>query len=87
MQALPLVFATLIALALAPGLLRAMTQRGQVHANYRGLRLPFPLGLLGPAAAALALVPAMLIARLGPAAVFHAEIGPVALYTPSAPAG
>jgi UDP-N-acetylmuramyl pentapeptide phosphotransferase/UDP-N-acetylglucosamine-1-phosphate transferase len=80
MHALPLVLATLIALALAPGLLRAMTERGQVHANYRGRRLPFPLGVLGPLAGALALVPLILIARLGSSAVFYPELGPVALY-------
>jgi UDP-N-acetylmuramyl pentapeptide phosphotransferase/UDP-N-acetylglucosamine-1-phosphate transferase len=80
MHALPLVLATLIAVALAPALLRAMAERGQVHANYRGRRLPFPLGVLGPLAAALALVPLMLIARLAPASLFHPEIAPVALY-------
>src|SRR5437588_3291880 len=80
MHALPLVLATLIALALAPALVRAMTERGQVHANYRGRRLPFPLGVLVPLAAAVALVPLMLLARLAPAAVFHPEVAPVALY-------
>ncbi len=80
MHALPLVFATLIALALAPALLRAMTERGQLHANYRGRRLPYPAGVLAPLAAALALVPLMLIARLAPASLFSPEIAPVALY-------
>src|SRR3954469_25773740 len=80
MHALPLVLATLFALALAPALLRAMTERGQLHANYRGRRLPFPLGVLAPVSGALALVPLMLIARLAPAEVFHPEIAPVALY-------
>jgi UDP-N-acetylmuramyl pentapeptide phosphotransferase/UDP-N-acetylglucosamine-1-phosphate transferase len=80
MHALPLVLATLIALALAPALLRAMGARGQVHANYRGRRLPFPLGVLAPLAAALALVPLMLLARLASTSLFHPEIAPVALY-------
>jgi UDP-GlcNAc:undecaprenyl-phosphate GlcNAc-1-phosphate transferase len=80
MHALPLILATLIALALAPALLRAMAERGQVHANYRGRRLPYPLGVLAPVAAAVALVPLMLIARLAPASLFHPEIAPVALY-------
>ncbi len=80
MHALPLILATLIALALAPALLRAMAERGQVHANYRGRRLPYPLGVLAPVVAALALVPLMLIARLAPASLFHPEIAPVALY-------
>jgi len=80
MHALPLVLATLVALALAPGLLRAMTERGQVHANYRGRRVPFPLGVLGAVAGAVALVPLILIARLAPSAVFYPEVGAVALY-------
>jgi UDP-N-acetylmuramyl pentapeptide phosphotransferase/UDP-N-acetylglucosamine-1-phosphate transferase len=80
MHALPLVLATLIALALAPALLRGMAEGGQLRSNYRGRRLPFPLGVLIPAAATLALVPLMLIERLAPAEVFHPEIVPVALY-------
>ncbi len=80
MHALPLVLATLIALAAAPALLGAMAERGQVHANYRGRRLPYPFGVLVPVAATLALVPLMLIARLAPSALFHPEIAAVALY-------
>jgi UDP-GlcNAc:undecaprenyl-phosphate/decaprenyl-phosphate GlcNAc-1-phosphate transferase len=80
MHALPLILATLIALAMAPALLRTMAERGQLQANYRGRRLPFPLGVLAPVAGALALVPLMLIARLAPADVFHPEIAAVALY-------
>jgi UDP-GlcNAc:undecaprenyl-phosphate/decaprenyl-phosphate GlcNAc-1-phosphate transferase len=80
MHALPLALATLIAVALAPALLRAMAAGGHVQENYRGRRLPFPLGVLIPLAAALALVPLMLIARLAPASVFHPEIVPVAIY-------
>jgi UDP-GlcNAc:undecaprenyl-phosphate/decaprenyl-phosphate GlcNAc-1-phosphate transferase len=80
MHALPLLVATLVALALTPALLRAMTERGQLHANYRGRRLPFPLGVLVPVAAAVALVPLMLVARLAPSSLFHPEIAPVALY-------
>jgi UDP-N-acetylmuramyl pentapeptide phosphotransferase/UDP-N-acetylglucosamine-1-phosphate transferase len=80
MHALPLVFATLIAVALAPALMRAMVAGGQLHANYRGRRLPFPLGVLAPLAATLALAPLMLIARLAPSDVFHPEVVPVAIY-------
>jgi UDP-N-acetylmuramyl pentapeptide phosphotransferase/UDP-N-acetylglucosamine-1-phosphate transferase len=80
MHALPLVVATLIALAAAPALLRAMTERGQLHANYRDRRLPYPFGVLVPIAATLALVPLMLIARLAPSALFHPEIAAVVLY-------
>src|SRR5437660_6483175 len=80
MHAVPLALATLIAVALAPALLRAMAAGGQLQGNYRGRRLPFPLGVLIPLAATLALVPLMLIARLAPASIFHPEIVPVAIY-------
>ncbi len=80
MHAVPLVVATLVALAAAPALLRAMTERGQLHANYRARRLPYPFGVLVPIAATLALVPLMLIARLAPSALFHPEITAVVLY-------
>ncbi|HXB16307.1 MAG TPA: hypothetical protein VNV44_11260 [Solirubrobacteraceae bacterium] len=80
MHALPLALATLIAVALAPALLRAMAEGGHVQGNYRGRRLPFPLGVLIPLAATLALVPLMLIARLAPESIFHPEIVPVAIY-------
>jgi len=80
MHALPLLLATLIALAAAPALLRAMGERGQLHANYRGRRLAYPFGVLVPIAATLALVPLMLIARLAPSALFHPEIAAVVLY-------
>ena len=80
MHALPLVVATVIALAAAPALLRAMAERGQLHANYRGRRLPYPFGVLVAIAATLALVPLMLIARLAPSALFHPEIAAVVLY-------
>jgi len=80
MHALPLALATLIAVALAPALLRAMAQGGHVQGNYRGRRLPFPLGVLIPLAAAISLVPLMLIARLAPASIFRPEIVPVTIY-------
>src|SRR5690348_2204649 len=81
MHALPTLLATLTALALAPALLRTMAERGQLHANYRGRRLPFPFGVVVPLAAALALVPVMLIARLAPSSLLHPEIAEVALYS------
>ena len=77
MHALPFLVATVIALAAAPALLRAMAERGQLHANYRARRLPFPFGVLVPLAATLALMPLMLVARLAPSALFHPEIAAV----------
>jgi UDP-GlcNAc:undecaprenyl-phosphate GlcNAc-1-phosphate transferase len=79
-HALPFLLALLAAAAFAPALLRALEQGGHTRPNYRGRPLPFPFGVLIVAAALLALVPLTLIARLAPAAVFHPEIVPIALY-------
>jgi UDP-N-acetylmuramyl pentapeptide phosphotransferase/UDP-N-acetylglucosamine-1-phosphate transferase len=79
-HALPFLLALLAAAALAPPLLRAFEHGGHTRPNYRGRALPFPFGVLIAAAALLALVPLTLIARLAPAAVFHPEIVPIALY-------
>ena len=80
MHALPFLLAAATAAALAPPLLRALREGGHTRPNYRGRSLPFPLGVLIPAAALLALVPLTLIARLAPAELFHPEVVPVALY-------
>jgi UDP-GlcNAc:undecaprenyl-phosphate/decaprenyl-phosphate GlcNAc-1-phosphate transferase len=80
MHALPLLVALVAAVLLAPAVLRALVLDGHVRENYRGNLLPFPLGVLILAAALLALIPLMLIARLASADVFHAEALPVALY-------
>jgi UDP-GlcNAc:undecaprenyl-phosphate/decaprenyl-phosphate GlcNAc-1-phosphate transferase len=79
-HALPSLFALLIAAALAPPLLRTLREGGHTRPNYRGRSLPFPLGVLVPAAAVLALVPLTLITRLAPAALFHPEIVPILVY-------
>ncbi|HEX9481946.1 MAG TPA: hypothetical protein VF927_07575 [Solirubrobacteraceae bacterium] len=80
MHALPSLLALLTAAALAPPLLRLLREGGHTRPNYRGRPLPFPLGVLIPAAAVLALVPLTLIARLAPAALFHPEIVPILVY-------
>jgi UDP-N-acetylmuramyl pentapeptide phosphotransferase/UDP-N-acetylglucosamine-1-phosphate transferase len=79
-HALPFLFALLLAAAIAPMLLASLAQAGHTRPNYRGRPLPVPFGVLVPAAALLALVPLALIGRLAPAAVFHPEIVPIALY-------
>jgi len=65
MRALPLLLALLAAALLAPWLLGAMRQAGHTRPNYRRRELPFPFGVLVLAAAAVALVPIMLVERLG----------------------
>jgi UDP-GlcNAc:undecaprenyl-phosphate/decaprenyl-phosphate GlcNAc-1-phosphate transferase len=79
-HALPFLLALVIAAALAPPLVRTMQLSGRTRPNYRSRQLPFPLGVLVPAAALVALVPLALIGRLAKADVFHPEIVPVALY-------
>ena len=80
MHALPFLVAFLAAGALAPALLRMLARDGHVRPNFRGRELPAPFGVLMAAAALLALVPLTLVARLAPAAVFHPETVPIALY-------
>jgi UDP-GlcNAc:undecaprenyl-phosphate/decaprenyl-phosphate GlcNAc-1-phosphate transferase len=80
MHALPFLLALGGGGLLAPAMLRSLAAAGHVRPNYRGRRLPFPFGLLTAAVAPLALVPLMLIARLGETHVFYPEILPVAVY-------
>ena len=65
MRALPLIFSSLIALALAPPLLRALQNGGHLRPNWRGRNLPFPFGVLPVAAAFLALGPVAVTAKIG----------------------
>src|ERR1700732_675302 len=80
MHALPFVLSLASAAILAPAVVRALKTGGHTAANYRGRLLPFPFGVLAFAAALLALIPLMLLARLASAAVFHPEALPIALY-------
>jgi UDP-GlcNAc:undecaprenyl-phosphate/decaprenyl-phosphate GlcNAc-1-phosphate transferase len=80
-HALPFLLALITALALAPPLISTLRQGGHTRPNYRGRQLPFPLGVLVPAAALLALLPVVLVARLAPADLLHPEIAPIALYS------
>ncbi len=80
MRALPFLLALAGAVAIAPIFLRALAEAGHTRPNYRGRELPFPLGVLAPAVAAVALVPLLLIERLGSTEVFYPETLPVVLY-------
>jgi|SRR5271166_1251386 len=80
MHALPSLIAFLVAAALASPLLAAMRRGAHTRANYRGRELPFPFGVLIPAAALVALVPLMLLQRLASTDLFHRETLPVAVY-------
>ncbi|TMK99687.1 MAG: hypothetical protein E6G34_03940 [Actinobacteria bacterium] len=80
MHALPFALALASAAMLATPLLRALSAGGHRRENFRGRELPFPFGVLVPAAALVALVPLMLLSRLASAEVFHPETLPVAAY-------
>jgi UDP-GlcNAc:undecaprenyl-phosphate GlcNAc-1-phosphate transferase len=80
MHALPILLAAAVAALIAPALLRGLQATGHSRPNYRGRQLPVPFGVLVPAAALLALIPLVLIARLGSTEVFHPEIAPILIY-------
>lgn len=61
MRALPLVISTIIAVALAPALVRFLVSGGHVRPNYRGRLLACPLGLLVICAPVFALGPLALL--------------------------
>ncbi len=80
MHSLPAIFGLLSAVALAPALLRALSDGGHTRANYRERLLPFPFGALIPAAALLALIPLMLVQRLASTRLLPNEFLPIAVY-------
>jgi UDP-GlcNAc:undecaprenyl-phosphate/decaprenyl-phosphate GlcNAc-1-phosphate transferase len=79
-HSLPFLIALASAVALAPGLLRALAGGGHTRANFRDRPLPFPFGVLTPAAALIALIPLMLLQRLASVEAFHPEALPIAVY-------
>jgi len=80
MHALPFLLALASAATLAPVVLRALSAGEHTKANYRGRVLPFPFGVLALAAALVALIPLMLLARLASVDVFHPEALPILAY-------
>ena len=80
MHALPFLVALVTAAILAPGVLSALSAGGHCRPNYRSRRLPFPFGVLTLAAALVALIPLMLLEKLGSVELFHPEALPIALY-------
>jgi UDP-GlcNAc:undecaprenyl-phosphate/decaprenyl-phosphate GlcNAc-1-phosphate transferase len=79
-HALPFLLALATACALSGPLLAQMRRSGAVRPNYRSRELPFPFGVLVPVAATIALIPLMLVDRLGETQVFERGIAPVAVY-------
>jgi UDP-GlcNAc:undecaprenyl-phosphate GlcNAc-1-phosphate transferase len=79
-RALPFLLALAIAALLAQPTLRALRVGGHTRPNYRGLELPFPLGVLIVVAALLALVPLTLVERVGHTEILYPGLVPVAVY-------
>ncbi len=80
MRALPFLLAVTFAGILAKPALRALRAGGHTRINYRERALPFPFGVLIVAAALIALVPLVLIERLGHVSVMSPQLLPVAMY-------
>jgi UDP-N-acetylmuramyl pentapeptide phosphotransferase/UDP-N-acetylglucosamine-1-phosphate transferase len=80
MRALSLIVAFALAALLVGPMLRALRLGGHMRPNYRARELPAPLGVLIVIAALLALVPLLLIERLGEKAILYPQLGLVALY-------
>jgi UDP-GlcNAc:undecaprenyl-phosphate/decaprenyl-phosphate GlcNAc-1-phosphate transferase len=81
-QALPFVFSLLVAGALTPLVLNRLAAAGATRENYRGRRLPVPIGLVIVPAALIALIPVMLVARLVDADVFPDNLGFAIVFVP-----
>ena len=82
MQALPFVFSLLVAGALTPLVLSRLTEAGATRENYRGHRLPIPIGIVVVPAALIALIPVMLLARLTDLDVFPDNLGFAVVFVP-----
>ncbi|MGA2454278.1 MAG: hypothetical protein ABSG93_12230 [Solirubrobacteraceae bacterium] len=80
MHPLPLIFALVSAVILAPALLRALADGGHTRPNYRDRALAFPFGVLALAAALIALIPLLLLQRLAATQVLPPELLPIAVY-------
>jgi UDP-GlcNAc:undecaprenyl-phosphate/decaprenyl-phosphate GlcNAc-1-phosphate transferase len=70
-HALPLIVSLLVALPVAPAVLRMLAAGEHVRPNYRGRELPCPFGLSIVAAATFALIPLALLQQLGEGDVLY----------------
>jgi UDP-GlcNAc:undecaprenyl-phosphate GlcNAc-1-phosphate transferase len=77
---LPLAAAALIALWLAPGLLRLLERGGVVRENYRGIVLPGASGTLILVAALLTLAPAAALDELADAGTLRPDLADALVY-------
>jgi UDP-GlcNAc:undecaprenyl-phosphate/decaprenyl-phosphate GlcNAc-1-phosphate transferase len=78
---LPLIVSAIVAALIAPAMLRTLARSRLALENYRGVRLPFPAGIVIVAAAALAAGPLAFVDELGIADdVLRPEVRTVAVY-------
>jgi UDP-GlcNAc:undecaprenyl-phosphate GlcNAc-1-phosphate transferase len=79
-QSLPLVVSLIVAALVGGPLVRSLRDGGFVRENYRGVELPFPIGVVIPVAALVALIPLALLQELGDVDVFRASAYPAVTY-------
>lgn len=80
MQSLPLVVSLVVAALVGGPLVRSLREGGFVRENYRGVSLPFPIGIAIPVAALVALIPLALLQELADANVFKPGVYPAVTY-------
>ena len=80
MQSLPLVVSLIVAALVGGPLLRSLREGGFVRENYRGAGLPFPIGVVIPVAALVALIPLALLQELADLKVFEPGTYPAVTY-------
>jgi UDP-GlcNAc:undecaprenyl-phosphate/decaprenyl-phosphate GlcNAc-1-phosphate transferase len=79
-HALPFVLATVAAAAMAPPLLRTLTDSGRVRTNYRGRSVASPFGVLSVVGALVALTPLALVQQLEVAEVLYSQTLTATMY-------
>jgi hypothetical protein len=79
-QSLPLVLSLIVAGLVGGPLLRSLSDGGFVRENYRGAALPFPIGVVIPVVALVALIPLALLQELADLKVFEPGAYPAVTY-------
>jgi UDP-GlcNAc:undecaprenyl-phosphate/decaprenyl-phosphate GlcNAc-1-phosphate transferase len=79
-QSLPLVVSLIVAALVGGPLLRSLRDGGFRRENYRGVSLPFPIGIAIPIAALVALIPLALLQELADTDVFKPGAYPAVTY-------
>jgi UDP-GlcNAc:undecaprenyl-phosphate GlcNAc-1-phosphate transferase len=80
MQSLPLIASIVVAALVGGPLVRSLRGHALVRENYRGAAVPFPIGVVIPVAALVALIPLALLQELADVDVFRAAAYPAVTY-------